>query len=123
MDTRDVIKHMPKDFWLHHNKCIYAHTIMCHRHNTEFTKKIGKPSATTVAKQRKDKQERRDKQHEAVKERTADTLQMRAMSPTKALDLQLEWDMVYCKLITIVTVNHDKLKLIRYNFHTELSTI
>eukprot|EP00956_Cyclotella_meneghiniana_P002955 scaffold3548_cov77-Cyclotella_meneghiniana.AAC.1 len=86
MDTRDVIKHMPKDFWLHHNKCIYAHTIMCHRHN---------PSATTVAKQRKDKQERRDKQHEAVKERTADTLQMRAMSPTKTLDLQLEWDMVY----------------------------
>ena len=28
-----------------------------------------------------------------------------------------------CKLITIVTVNRDKLKLIHYNFHTELSTI
>ena len=69
---------------------------MCHRHNTEFTKKIGKPSATTVAvaKKRKDKQERRDKQREAVKERTADTLRMRAASPTKAMDLQLKRDMV-----------------------------
>ena len=27
------------------------------------------------------------------------------------------------KLIIIVTVNRDKLKLIHYNFHTELSTI
>ena len=53
-------------------------------------------SATTVAvaKKRKDKQERRDKQREAVKERTADTLRMRAASPTKAMDLQLKRDMV-----------------------------
>ena len=31
--------------------------------------------------------------------------------------------LIGCKLITIVTVNRDKLKLIHYNFHTELSTI
>ena len=90
MDVRDVVKHIPKDFWLTHNKCLYVLTVMCHRRNNEFTCDAGKESSVTVAQQRKKKAARKEEERSAVKTRALDEVRkMKAASPTKAIELGL----------------------------------
>eukprot|EP00956_Cyclotella_meneghiniana_P005218 scaffold6502_cov38-Cyclotella_meneghiniana.AAC.5 len=95
MDIRDVIKKVPSDFWLTHKNCLYVLTVMCHRHNNEFTTDTGKESSVTVAQQRKSKAKRRDEERDDVKTRAEDQIRkMRAASPTKELDMKLKQRMV-----------------------------
>lgn len=72
VDKRDVMQEIPPSWWLEDKSCVYALLLMCHRTNNEFTIERPVESNTTVKDQRKKKKSVRDKEHEAVQQRSED---------------------------------------------------
>ena len=71
-DKRDVMQDIPHSWWLEDKSCVYALLLMCHCTNNEFTIERPVESNTTVKDQREKKKSVRDKEHEAVKQRSED---------------------------------------------------
>lgn len=88
---QEIKKKIPSNFWLEDPKCKHVLTLLCHRHNNEFTPTAGKSSNVTRKDQKQARRLDIAKERQVIKERTAMEMKlMRSSSPTRKLELQIK---------------------------------
>lgn len=87
----EIKKEIPTNYWLEDSKCKHVLTLLCHRHNNEFTPTAGKSSNVTRKDQKQARQQEITKERQVIKERTAMEMKlMKSSSPTRKLELQIK---------------------------------
>ena len=87
----EIKKKIPTNYWLEDSKCKHVLTLLCHRHNNEFTPTAGKSSNVTRKDQKQARQQEIAKERQVIKERTAMEMKlMQSSSPTRKLELQIK---------------------------------